>query len=236
MKHIILLIILSWVLGLGPALGGDTDKKEIQVLKKEAFNQQMSYSLGYDIFSHISQQVEMDMDAFLDGVADAQKKTPQLDEDQMRQMLLTYQRMARLKQADNENQVLEKNRSAGAVFMEGNKLREGVITLSSGLQYKVLKQGDGPKPGPDDTVECHYRGTLLDGTVFDSSHDRGRPAVFQVSKVIPGWTQALQVMPVGSRWELFIPASLAYGDDGAGQVIQPGHTLIFEVELMGIME
>lgn len=235
MKHIILLTILSWGLGLGSVMADD-NKKEIQVLKKEAFKQQMSYSLGYDIFSHISEQVEVDMGAFLDGVADAQKGTPQLDGDKMRQMLLTYQRMARLKQADNEKQVLEKNRSDGAVFMEGNKLREGVITLSSGLQYKVLKQGDGPKPGPDDTVECHYRGTLLDGTVFDSSHDRGRPAVFQVSKVIPGWTQALQMMPVGAKWELFIPASLAYGNDGAGQAIEPGHALIFEVELLGIVE
>ena len=235
MKHILLLAILSWVLGIAPAMA-DENKKEIQVLKNTEFKQQMSYSLGYDIYSHISQQVEVDMDAFLDGVADAKKGTPRMDEDQMRQMLVTYQRMARLKQANNERQVLEKNRSAGAVFLEGNKLREGVITLSSGLQYRVVKQGKGPKPAPEDTVECHYRGTLLDGTVFDSSHDRGRPAVFQVSKVIAGWTQALQMMPVGSKWELFVPASLAYGDAGAGQAIQPGHTLIFEVELLGIVE
>ena len=122
------------------------------------------------------------------------------------------------------------------MFLEGNKLREGVVSLSSGLQYKVLEKGDGPVPKPEDTVECHYRGTFIDGTEFDSSFKRNRPAVFQVSRVIAGWTEALTRMPVGSTWELYVPSNLAYGDEGAGERIQPGQTLVFVVELLGILE
>ena len=126
------------------------------------------------------------------------------------------------------------NQKAGAAFLAENKTKDGVVTLPSGLQYKILTPGTGPKPTAADTVVCQYKGTLLDGTEFDSSYKRGQPATFAVGKVIKGWTEALQLMPVGSKWQLFIPADLAYGERGAGNVIPPNATLVFEVELVSI--
>ncbi|MBW2412326.1 MAG: FKBP-type peptidyl-prolyl cis-trans isomerase, partial [Deltaproteobacteria bacterium] len=130
----------------------------------------------------------------------------------------------------------EKNRADGEAFLAANKNKEGVVTTASGLQYKVLKKGDGPKPQNNDRVSVHYRGTLLDGTEFDSSYKRGKPATFQVNGVIRGWTEALQLMNVGSKYQLFIPSDLAYGTRGAGRKIGPNSTLIFDVELLGIEE
>jgi len=126
-------------------------------------------------------------------------------------------------------------RKEGDAFLTANKSKEGVVTLPSGLQYKILTAGTGPKPTASDTVTCDYRGTLLNGKEFDSSYKRGHPESFQVGRVIPGWTEALQLMPVGSKWQLFIPSDLAYGDRGNGD-IGPGETLIFEVELHSIGE
>jgi FKBP-type peptidyl-prolyl cis-trans isomerase len=130
----------------------------------------------------------------------------------------------------------EKNQKAGEEFLASNKAKSGVVTLPSGLQYEIIKAGTGPKPKAEDQVKCHYTGTTIDGKVFDSSVQRGEPAVFPVNRVIPGWTEALQLMPVGSKWKLFIPASLAYGEQGAGQDIKPNSTLIFEVELLEIVK
>ncbi len=129
-----------------------------------------------------------------------------------------------------------KNAEEGKTFLEQNKTKEGVITTASGLQYEILKAGEGPKPTADQSVKCHYHGTLIDGKVFDSSVDRGEPATFNVSQVIPGWTEALQLMPVGSKWKLYIPGELAYGERGAGKDIGPNTTLIFEVELLEIVK
>jgi len=122
----------------------------------------------------------------------------------------------------------------GEDFLAANKAKAGVVTLPSGLQYEIIKEGTGPKPTAEDQVKCHYHGTTIDGKVFDSSVDRGEPAVFPVNRVIPGWTEALQLMPVGSKWKLFIPAALAYGERGAGKDIKPNSALIFEVELLEI--
>jgi len=130
----------------------------------------------------------------------------------------------------------EKNLKAGEEFLASNKAKAGVVTLPSGLQYEIIKAGSGPKPKPEDQVRCHYHGTTIDGKVFDSSVDRGEPVVFPVSGVIPGWTEALQLMPVGSKWKLVIPAALAYGEQGAGADIKPNSTLIFEVELLEIVK
>lgn len=127
-------------------------------------------------------------------------------------------------------------KKAGESFLEGNKSKTGVVTLTSGMQYLVIKQGNGPKPTANDTVRCHYTGTLIDGTVFDSSVERGEPAEFPVSGVIRGWVEALQLMPVGSKWKLFIPSALAYGDNQAGPTIAPGSTLVFDVELLEIVK
>jgi FKBP-type peptidyl-prolyl cis-trans isomerase FklB len=128
------------------------------------------------------------------------------------------------------------NKKEGDAFLAANKGKEGVVTLPSGLQYKILKAGTGPKPTTNDTVVCNYRGTLINGTEFDSSYKRGQPVTFPVSGVIKGWTEALQLMPVGSKWQLFIPSDLAYGDRGAGANIGPDSTLIFEVELVSIQD
>jgi FKBP-type peptidyl-prolyl cis-trans isomerase FklB len=131
--------------------------------------------------------------------------------------------------------MLNKNLEAGKAFLEENKKREGVVTLPSGLQYEVINEGDGAIPKATDKVKCHYHGTLIDGTVFDSSVQRGQPAVFGVNQVIKGWVEALQLMSVGSKWRLYIPSDLAYGKQGAGGSIEPNTTLIFDVELLGIV-
>ena len=130
---------------------------------------------------------------------------------------------------------VEQNQAAGEEFLKINGLKKGVVTLPSGLQYEILREGDGPKPSLTDSVECHYHGTLINGQVFDSSMDRGQTATFPLQGVIKGWTEILQLMPVGSKWKVTIPANLAYGDRGAGEMIQPGSTLIFIIELIAIV-
>ena len=133
-----------------------------------------------------------------------------------------------------QEEMLNKNLEIGAAFLEENSKKENVVSLPRGRQYEIITEGSGAKPKATDSVKCHYHGTLLDGTVFDSSVQRGQPAVFGVNQVIKGWVEALQLMSVGSKWKLFIPSSLAYGSQGAGNSIEPNSTLIFEVELLGI--
>ncbi len=135
-----------------------------------------------------------------------------------------------------QQEKLENNKKAGEEFLNINKGRAGVVALPSGLQYQVLEMGEGDKPKATDKVKCHYHGTLINGTVFDSSVERGQPAVFGVNQVIAGWVEALQLMPVGSKWRLFIPSELAYGENGAGESIEPNSTLIFDVELLEIVK
>ena len=133
-----------------------------------------------------------------------------------------------------QEEQMKANIEEGQKFLEENSKKDGVITLDSGLQYEILTEGDGPKPTANDRVKCHYHGTLIDGNVFDSSVERGQPAVFGVTQVIRGWVEALQLMTVGSKWRLFIPSDLAYGAQGAGDMIGPNTALIFDVELLGI--
>jgi FKBP-type peptidyl-prolyl cis-trans isomerase FklB len=146
----------------------------------------------------------------------------------------TFQAELRQRQAVARTKAAEDNKKQGNAFLAENKTKEGVVTLPSGLQYKILKAGGGKTPTDADTVECHYRGTLLNGTEFDSSHLTGKPATIKVTAVIPGWKEALKLMPVGSKWQLFIPPQLAYGERGAGHEIGPNATLLFEVELLAI--
>jgi FKBP-type peptidyl-prolyl cis-trans isomerase FklB len=152
----------------------------------------------------------------------------------MAAVMTVLQTEMNIKAATKMKIVSDANKAAGAAFLAENKAKEGVVTLPSGLQYKILTAGTGPKPSATDVVICNYRGTLLDGKEFDSSYKRGQPASFPVNQVIKGWTEALQLMPVGSKWQLFIPSELAYRDRGAGADIGPGATLIFEVELISI--
>ncbi len=181
------------------------------------------------------QPVDLDNAALVQGFKDELSGgKAQLTDDQAETELKQLSAEADLKQQQQQQKAAEANMKEGQDFLAANKAKEGVVALPSGLQYKVEKQGTGPKPTAGDTVVCNYRGTFLNGQEFDSSYKRGQPATFPVSGVIKGWTEALQLMPVGSKWQLFIPADLAYGTRGAGGVIGPNQTLIFEVELLSI--
>jgi FKBP-type peptidyl-prolyl cis-trans isomerase FklB len=150
--------------------------------------------------------------------------------------MAAFQKEMMAKQQELAKRLGEKNKKEGEAFLSENRKKEGIKALPSGLQYKVVKAGTGKKPKSTDTVTTHYRGTLIDGTEFDSSYRRGQPASFPVSGVIPGWTEALQLMEEGAKWQLFIPPNLAYGERGAGSQIGPNATLIFEIELISIQE
>lgn len=195
-----------------------------------------SYALGYNLGRNLKgQEVDVDPNIVVQAIKDAYAGTPSLmTDDEIRAALTELQQSTRAKLEAKSKEMSDENEKAGAAFLAANKTKEGVVTLPSGLEYKILKQGTGPKPTSADTVVCNYRGTLIDGKEFDSSEKHGQAATFPVGGVIKGWTEALQLMPVGSKWELFVPASLAYGDRGAGPLIAPGSTLIFEVELLSI--
>lgn len=195
-----------------------------------------SYGVGWNLGSSLRQQfVDVDPEVIMKGFRDGfTGATPLISEQDMKNAVMDLQRQVREAQQARMNQAGEKNKTEGPAFLAANKTKPGVVTLPSGLQYKILKEGTGPKPTATDTVTVNYRGTLLDGTEFDSSYKRGEPATFPVNRVIKGWTEALQLMPVGSKWELYIPADLAYGAAGAGGDIGPNATLIFDVELLSI--
>ena len=181
------------------------------------------------------QSVPVDPNILARGIKDALAggKTA-LTEDQARATLMEVQTEMRKKQQEEMQAAGEASKKEGAAFLAANKSKDGVVTLPSGLQYKILTQGTGPKPTASDSVVCNYRGTLINGTEFDSSYKRGEPATFPVNGVIKGWTEALQLMPVGSKWQLFVPSDLAYGERSPAPEIGPDSTLIFEVELLSI--
>ncbi|MGH9740098.1 MAG: FKBP-type peptidyl-prolyl cis-trans isomerase [Candidatus Acidiferrales bacterium] len=198
--------------------------------------QKESYALGMNIAHRLKDQpVDLDRSALLQGFKDelAGGKM-QLTDDEASVELKQLSAEADANSQKKEQAAGEANMKEGEEFLAANKTKKGVKVLPSGLQYKIEKEGTGPKPTASDTVVCNYRGTFLNGTEFDSSYKRGQPATFPVGGVIKGWTEALQLMPVGSKWELFIPSDLAYGPRGAGGVIGPNATLVFEVELLSI--
>lgn len=195
----------------------------------------LSYAVGMNLGRQFkAQEVDIDPAMLAQGLRDVLAGKTALTEDEARAVMAAFQGEMRTKQAAMMAQASEKNSKEGEAFLAENKTKEGVVTTASGLQYKILKEGTGPKPTLDDTVVCHYRGTLIDGTEFDSSYRRNEPAKFPVKGVIKGWTEALQLMPVGSKWQLFVPSSLAYGERGAGSQIGPNTMLIFDVELISI--
>lgn len=206
-------------------------------VKLENNKDKASYAIGMDIGrSFKKQQLELNLDAVTQGVRDAYsgKKELLLTDEETKEVMETFKREFMAKRETSMKEAAVKNKEEGEKFLAANKSKEGVKTTASGLQYKVLKEGTGPKPKASDTVRTHYRGTLIDGTEFDSSFKRNEPATFPLNGVIPAWTEALQLMPVGSKWQLFAPSELAYGERGAGQDIGPNSTLIFEVELLSI--
>jgi FKBP-type peptidyl-prolyl cis-trans isomerase FklB len=191
----------------------------------------VSYALGLSIGNNFQNSgiKEISVEDFISGLNDVlNEKTPAISYEEAKDVINDY--FVKLTQ-----EKLENNKKAGEEFLSINKHKAGVVVLPSGLQYEVLRKGEGKKPAATDQVKCHYHGTLINGTVFDSSVQRGEPAVFGVSQVIQGWVEALQLMETGSKWRLFIPSELAYGEHGAGEAIEPNSTLIFDVELLDIV-
>ena len=225
----VLLVVLGLVL---PAI--QVNAEETTALKTD--KDKVNYSIGANIIGSIKQQgVEIDLDLVIKGMKDAYAGGKMLlSEEEIRTGIDKYQIAVKQKRSLKMAKASEENKKEGEAYLAENGKKEGVVTLPSGLQYKILKAGSGKKPSDTDTVECNYRGTLINGTEFDSSQRAGKPATFKVSGVIPGWREALKLMPVGSTWQLAVPSALAYGDRGAGSKIGPNATLIFEVELVAI--
>ncbi len=200
--------------------------------------EKLSYSLGVDIGKTFKQQgIEVDPEVFARAFRAAYSGgAVALSDQEVRDTLQAFQKEMAAKQQERRKAQAETNKKASEAFLAENKGKPGVVTLPSGLQYKVIKEGSGPMPKATDTVSVHYRGTLTDGTEFDSSISRGQPATFEVGGVIKGWGEALQLMKVGSKWQLFIPPQLAYGERGAGRLIGPESALVFEVELLEIVK
>lgn len=212
-----------------PVFAQETDQKEETKLELKSAKQKGSYAIGYQIGGQLKGQgMRPAIEALIAGLQDALKAAdPQVPLEEMQAAVREFS-------VESRTELANINKKEGEEFLAKNKKKEGVVTLESGLQYEVIKKGDGDSPGRSDRVTTHYHGTLIDGTVFDSSVERGQPATFGVGMVIPGWTEALQKMKVGDKWRLFIPSDLAYGVRGAGDSIGPNATLIFEVELLEI--
>jgi FKBP-type peptidyl-prolyl cis-trans isomerase len=213
-----------------------TAVKEPAGVSLETSEQRLSYGIAYGLGQRMAADgVPMDADAFSAGLTDAlEGAEPRLTQEEISAEMQGYQEKAAAEQASAQAAIGEVNAAASAAFLAENATKDGVVVADSGLQYEILEAGEGPKPTLEDSVEVHYRGTLVDGTEFDSSYGRNQTVTFGVGQVIAGWTEALQLMPVGSKWKLAIPPELGYGTGGAGQMIGPNAALIFEVELIAI--
>lgn len=225
-------VVMIGILAFG-SWGQAQESKELKDQKEK-----LSYVIGVDIGKALQKQgVPIDPEIVSKGIKDGVSGGKLLMSDQeIQETMMAFQKEMRAKQEEANKQLGEMNKKEGETFLAQNKTKEGVTTLPSGLQYKVVKAGTGKKPKATDTVVTHYKGTLLNGTEFDSSFKRNQPATFKVNGVVRGWTEALQLMEEGAKWILYVPAALAYGDRGAGQQIGPNATLIFEVELISIQE
>ena len=218
-------------------------KKEITKADLKTEDDNISYSLGFSMGSRfVRDGLEINLEIFQEGMKDGFTGSKQVltEEEMQKTMMALQQKMMAKRQTEHMKEMEERknlgeaNKEKGEKFLEANKAKEGVITLESGLQYKILKKGTGASPKATDIVKCHYKGTTIDGKEFDSSYKRGEPATFALNKVIKGWTEGLQLMKEGGKWEFFIPPELAYGEMGSGPHIGPNEVLIFEVELLGI--
>ena len=192
-------------------------------------DQKFSYAIGYQIAESVKREgIEADVNSLIQAIRDNLTETPlRISRPEMQAAVVAYQQK-------KFQELSDKNEKAGKKYLAANKKEPGVVELPSGLQYRIVEEGSGEKPVSSDTVKVHYRGTLIDGTEFDSSYARGEPATFQIAGIINGWQQALVLMSEGSKWQVFIPPALAYGSGGAGQNIGPNETLVFEVELVSI--
>jgi FKBP-type peptidyl-prolyl cis-trans isomerase len=224
------------VLGTLLALGACQSQAGTPTLETE--DQQASYGIGFQVGGQLNPTDPfLDMDAFLSGLRDGMAgDDPALPMEEIQTVLQTFNQKVMEEQARQRTEAAERNAVEGAEFLSENATKEGVVVTESGLQYEVLREGDGARPEPDDRVSINYKGTLIDGTQFDSSYDRGEPTTFGVSGVIPGFSEGLQLMTVGSHYRFFIPSEIGYGPGGSGRIIGPNATLIFEVELLEIVQ
>ncbi len=218
--------------GIAIALVGLSTAAAASEIKLETDRQKVSYVLGYQAGAQMKQQnMNVDFDTLTKAIKDGlEGVAPRLTSEQAAAVMQKFQADQRAQQA----KIGEQNAKEGAAFLAENKKKPGVVTLENGLQYKIIKEGTGDTPKATDSVRVHYRGTLINGKEFDSSYSRGEPTSFPVNRVIPGWTQVLQLMKEGAKWQVFIPSELAYGPQGAGGNIGPNATLIFDIELLEI--
>ncbi|MEC7565604.1 MAG: FKBP-type peptidyl-prolyl cis-trans isomerase [Planctomycetota bacterium] len=226
-----LAVMIMLVLCL-PAFAQDTPDKEI---KEESVGKRGSYAFGVSFMKNMkSQSVPLDIAAFIQGMQDVSNDKVTLSEEQLQAAFVAFQQIISENAKKEASMAGEKNKKEGEAFLVANGKKEGVKTTESGLQYRILKSGEGKTPGPTDQVTTHYEGKLINGTIFDSSLKRNMPATFGVNQVIKGWTEALQLMKEGDEWELTIPSGLAYGERGAGADIGPNSTLIFYIKLIKV--
>jgi len=234
--YVLALILLLAGLGACQKAGNDAAGKTLKTEDLNSQKKKVSYAIGLDIGQNFkTRAMDLDMDILVQGLRDSQKSDkPLLGTEEIQKVMTQFQQD--MMKAEEEKRMAQGqgNKAKEEAFLRENAQKPGVKITPSGLQYKVITEGKGPMPKATDTVKVHYRGTLLDGSEFDSSYKRNNPAVFPLNGVIKGWTEALQLMKVGSKWQVFLPSALAYGERGAGQVIGPNATLIFEVELLGI--
>ncbi len=198
--------------------------------------EKVSYCIGLETAKNLKNQFkDLDMSLLMTGFKDAlEERTPPIEREEIRSIMTALQQQVQRQQREFVVQVAQTNKKESETFLEANKQKPGVMTTHSGLQYEILASGNGPSPTMMDEVLCHYRGSFINGTVFDSTYENGKPQTLPLSRVIPGWSEALKMMKVGDKWKLFIPPYLAYGETGYGPQIQPNMTLIFEMELLGI--
>lgn len=224
--------MITLAMGFGCSKDSETKTESTPTVELTTMSQKASYAVGLQVAQSLTQfPVELDRDAFIGGLNDMLNgDEPRLAREEMAAVFGELQAKAQMQQDSSGQENMER----GKAFLAENAAKEGVQTTASGLQYIVVKEGEGDKPVAADSVEVHYSGTTIDGNEFDSSYKRGAPAVFGVTQVIPGWTEAIQLMSVGSKYKLFIPSDLAYGPRGAGGDIGPNETLIFDVELLSI--
>ncbi|MDX9873985.1 MAG: FKBP-type peptidyl-prolyl cis-trans isomerase [Spongiibacteraceae bacterium] len=213
--------------------GCNEQQQEVELQTEE---QKVSYGMGLNLGARIQEEFALDVDAFALGMRHAvEGGERRMSDEEIAAAVQSFQEKQMAKLEAEFQQQSDANKAQSEEYLAANAAKEGVVTTDSGLQYRVIEQGEGAVPTIDDMVQVHYRGTLVDGTEFDSSYQRGEPVSFPVAGVIPGWTEALQIMPVGSKWELVIPSDLAYGPGGTGGVIGPNAALVFEVELLDII-
>jgi len=223
LSTIMVMFVASLACAQEPVLKTDKDK--------------VNYGIGVGVARNFQRQgIEVDLDPVIKGMRDVLSGAKlAVTEEELDKIMTAFQAEVQKKFQDKVKAIADKNKKEGDAFLAENSKKEGIVTLPSGLQYKILKAGNGKKPVSQESVECHYRGTLINGTEFDSSYKRGTPLVVKVDGgIIPGWSEALKLMPLGSKWQLFIPSNLAYGERGAGSQIEPNASLIFEVEPLAI--